>query len=109
MDYDIQLWVNPASKPPKIVYTRIEKGRSLEDVKILASAVLRAAVVNGKIDLGGDIIDLASVGPDAVGPDAVFVRVVEIEGGRPTERVVFQRTLAEGPPIPDTLSAAHNQ
>jgi hypothetical protein len=82
MDYAIQMCVNQASGPPKVVSTKIEQGRPLDEVIMIAKAHLKTA---GEPD--GKII--TDEGPIVVGPDAVFVRVVEIEDGSPTGRVVF--------------------
>jgi hypothetical protein len=90
MDYAIQMCVNQASGPPKVVSTSIEKGRPLDEVIVIAKAHLKAAPVDGKIIADEGTIDLA-----VVGTGAVFIQVVELEDGSPTGLVVFSKTLAE--------------
>jgi len=88
MDYAIQLWVKQASGLAKVVQSRtvILKG-PLDQTMIaaVAKARLEAWPVDGKIITDEDTIDLSFIGPHAV-----FVRVVEIDGA---QRVVFQKTL----------------
>jgi hypothetical protein len=90
MDYAIQLCVKQASGPPKVLDSENEEGRPRDQVISIAKARLITWPVDGQIITRDGNIDLV-----AGGDEAVFVRVVEIENGSPTGRVVLEETLAE--------------
>jgi hypothetical protein len=85
MRYAIQMCERQTYGPPKVVDCRIQPAKfSLDEVIKIAKAQLETAMVPGTNIWSG------------VGTGAIFIRVVELdEDERPTERVVFQTTLAE--------------